>query len=293
MKKILSLTLALLFICSAFAVLADDIGIKLNGDYINCDVAPFIVEGRTLVPLRAISEGMGYDVLWDGEEQSVTVNNNATGSYIKLNIGSCNVNTNAGAKEISVAPRIYENRTMVPIRVISETLGCEVYWDNQNRDVIITTVGTPYTHIDDSPFDVTVSGSTLYVVLCNENISLRYYPEDDAKVKAEIPLFDSVTFISDFGNGFYYVKYNDKYGFINGYYTSEFEPQVYVGDALVVNCNSSITLRSAANTSGAEIMQIPLGETVHVLSAEYGDFKLISYNGRKGWVLSNYLSDIK
>ena len=293
MKKIISCLLIIIIVSCAVPAFADDIAIKLNGCEIYCDTAPFIVEGRTLVPLRAISEGMGYDVIWDGENMSVTINNNATGAYIILYIGSCNVYTNYGEKEISVAPRIYNDRTMVPIRVISETLGCEVYWDDQNRDVLITTVGTPYTHVEDSPYDITVSGASLCAVLCDEYISLREQPSADANVITEIPLFDGFKFISDMGNGFYYVEYCGNYGYINGYYTSEFEPQVFEGRAQVVKCNTSITMRTAANTSAREIMQVPLGAVVDKLFPERAGFRLISYNGRKGWVLQSYLSDIQ
>lgn len=293
MKKIISCFLIVLIVCFLLPVMADDIAIKLNGIDIYCDVQPFIIEGRTLVPLRAISEGMGYDVLWDGGNMSVTINNIATGAYIVLFIGSCNVNTNEGSKEISVAPRIYENRTMVPIRVISETLGCEVYWDDMNRDVLITTVGTPYTYIEDSPFDITVSGASIFAVNCNECISLREAPSANADVITEIPLCDSFTFVSDMGNGFYYVSYYGQYGYINGYYTSEFEPQVYAGRAEVVNCNTSVTMRTAANTSAREIMQIPLGAGVEKLYGELNGFQLVGYEGRKGWVLQSYLSDIQ
>lgn len=292
MKRILSVCLVCLLFAS-FAVSADDIGIKLNGDYIYCDAAPFIVEGRTLVPLRAISEGMGYDVIWSADDMSVTINNVATGAFIKLFIASCTVNTNKGSFEISVAPRIYNDRTMVPIRVISETLGCEVYWDDANKDVYISTVGKPYTYIDDSPYDLTLSGACLFAVLCNENISLREAPSADAAVICEIPLYDAMTFISDIGNGFYYVRYYNLYGYVNGYYTSEFEPQVFEGRAEVVNCSTSITMRTAANTEAKEIMQIPLGAVVIKNFNERNGFKLVSYGGRKGWVLKSYLSDIQ
>ena len=293
MKKKLTICFAFLFLFTAITVSADDIGIELNSDYVYCDVSPFIIEGRTLVPLRAISEGMGYDVYWNGEEQSVTINNNATSAFIKLYIGSCNVDTSYGTMEISVAPRIYENKTMVPIRVISEVLGCEVYWDDTNRDVLITTVGTPYTYIEDSPYDITVSGASIFAVLCDECISLRDAPSSDANVISEIPLFDTMTFISDMGNGFYYVCYYGQYGYINGYYTSEFEPQVYEGRAQVVNCNTSITMRTAANTSAREIMQVPLGAVVVKNIGKHNGFRLVSYGGRKGWVLESYLIDIQ
>ena len=37
------------------------------------DVAPFITNGRTLVPVRAISEALGATVGWNNDTRTVTI----------------------------------------------------------------------------------------------------------------------------------------------------------------------------------------------------------------------------
>ena len=68
MKKFLSMVLALAMVISCFSCVAlaeDEIKITLNGKSLIMDQPPVIVEGRTLVPLRAIFEALGATVSWD------------------------------------------------------------------------------------------------------------------------------------------------------------------------------------------------------------------------------------
>jgi len=74
MKKILFMTLALILMLSAFSVsAAEDIGVWLNGEKLEFDVNPIIINGRTLVPLRVISECMGADVSWEQSTGKVNI----------------------------------------------------------------------------------------------------------------------------------------------------------------------------------------------------------------------------
>ncbi len=75
-KKIVSLILSLVLILSCVAPLsasASGISVTLNGNYITFDQPPIIMNGRTLVPVRAIFEAMGFTVLWDNVNQIVNV----------------------------------------------------------------------------------------------------------------------------------------------------------------------------------------------------------------------------
>ena len=45
----------------------------VNGKEIKLDVAPYIVNGRTLVPIRFISETFGAEVIWDSTTKTVTI----------------------------------------------------------------------------------------------------------------------------------------------------------------------------------------------------------------------------
>ena len=72
MKKIISLLLAICLLISVNTTIfaSDPISVTLDGNYIEFDVHPQIINGRTMVPIRAIFEKMGAVVEWDGNTSS-------------------------------------------------------------------------------------------------------------------------------------------------------------------------------------------------------------------------------
>jgi len=82
-------------------------------------------------------------VEWDPENQIVNVRNGS--SFVSLQIGFKFAGVNGAVKVLDVAPFIYNGRTYVPLRFISEALGKEVRWDDQNRVVYIETGVESYT----------------------------------------------------------------------------------------------------------------------------------------------------
>lgn len=114
----------------------------LNDEMKSMDVAPMILEGRTLLPIRYVAEALGALVGWEAKEQKVTIN--FKGTVIELWIGKnlATVNgewklidpTNPNVKPITIPP----GRTMLPIRFIAENLGCKVDWDPNLKEVKIT-----------------------------------------------------------------------------------------------------------------------------------------------------------
>lgn len=102
-----------------------------------CDQPPVIVEDRTLVPLRAIFEALGAEVYWDNDARSVTATKEDT--TIFLAIGSSVLYKNGEATYMDVPGQIINDRTMVPVRAVSESFGAKVYWDNDTRTVRVYT----------------------------------------------------------------------------------------------------------------------------------------------------------
>lgn len=100
------------------------------------DPAPILVEGNTLVPLRAIAERLGAKVTWNQAEQAVTLTNKD--SVIHLKIGERRASLNNQAIELEVAPQLIDWVTMVPVRFISESFAAEVDWDQVMQTVIIS-----------------------------------------------------------------------------------------------------------------------------------------------------------
>lgn len=115
----------------------DYIEIYIDDNQVFPDSAPMIVEGRTLVPIRAIAEEMGYDVKWIGEEQKVVITDSET--TLEFVIGG-NVAYKNSTEEIilDVPATIYADRTYLPLRAVGEALGAKVEWDGDNIAVDIT-----------------------------------------------------------------------------------------------------------------------------------------------------------
>ena len=94
-----------------------------------------ISEGRTLVPLRVIFEALGAEVLWDDSTKTVTASKD--GTEISLTIGSPEMKVNGASVSLDVPGRISDGRTMVPLRAVSESLGCNVAWSNMGKIVSV------------------------------------------------------------------------------------------------------------------------------------------------------------
>lgn len=114
-----------------------DLTLLVDGQDITSLSAPVIVNDRTLVPVRFVSESLGADVEWDGEAYTVTITRNDR--VIFLTIGSRLVEYDNGASCIisDVAPMIINDRTYVPIRLISNAFGIGISWDGETRTVSV------------------------------------------------------------------------------------------------------------------------------------------------------------
>ncbi len=111
-------------------------GEKKAIDSENADVVPVITEeGRTIVPLRFISENFGADVAWDGDTREITITLGDT--VIKMTIDSTTYTVNGEEKTLDAPAQIYNDRTMVPVRAVLAGLSKQLYWEGENQLVII------------------------------------------------------------------------------------------------------------------------------------------------------------
>ena len=106
------------------------------GKTVNNDVAPKIVNDRTMLPARFVVESLGGTITWDGDNQQVTIVQDDTTIVITIGASTALVNGESVALD---SPAFIENdRTYMPIRFISENLGADVDWDEDGQQVIIT-----------------------------------------------------------------------------------------------------------------------------------------------------------
>ena len=110
----------------------------INGKYLmNLEVDPMEKDGRILVPLRAIFEELGAQIKWDESTSTVTGTKGLT--TIVLRVDSADAFVNGQAKILDVPATVVENRTLVPVRFISESLGAKVEWLESSKTVNIST----------------------------------------------------------------------------------------------------------------------------------------------------------
>lgn len=105
----------------------------LTDKEVKFDTPPVIKNGRTLIPLRAVAEGMDADVTYDAEKHTVTIEKD--GKIIELDLTKGTVLVNGETQEIDVPAEIMNNRTMVPLRFIAEQLGLKVQWEQETQTV--------------------------------------------------------------------------------------------------------------------------------------------------------------
>lgn len=185
MKKFLSLIMCLFMMFSICVNVSADneINVFVNASEIEFDVEPTIIDGRTMVPLRAIFEALGASVEWDNETRSVT--SVKGGTYVSLSIDSNVINVNGVDKALDVPAQIVQDRTLVPVRAISEAFDCSVEWVNETRSVLIYTSTqvivdvSSIPHYTNSPYTVINNNVPFFDVNEFSANSFEYYSSLD------------------------------------------------------------------------------------------------------------------
>ena len=95
MKKIFCLVLLMILIVPTYAlnsvkidkkdVKVLDANVLVNGSPIQSDFTPYVTKGRTFVPVRELTEGLGAEVNWDGENMTVEIKFGEKTILLKIN----------------------------------------------------------------------------------------------------------------------------------------------------------------------------------------------------------------
>lgn len=134
MKKLLAAVLTVFMFMGANCF-AKDINVTLSGEKVEFDVQPVKENDRVLVPMRAIFEKLGATVNWDDETSTAIAVKGDKVIIIQIDNSKAFVNTEI--KELDVPARLISDRTLVPIRFVSEALDCNVDWNEDEQTVII------------------------------------------------------------------------------------------------------------------------------------------------------------
>ncbi|WP_108831811.1 copper amine oxidase N-terminal domain-containing protein [Aedoeadaptatus coli] len=173
MKKLATLLLCLLLLPSAaLAKGPDPIAIYVNGRELRVEeAAPVIRHNRTFLPLRAVTEELGYTVAWNGDKKEVTLTKGD--ASVVMTIGKKSYRMGDKEAAMDVAPYLEHNRTFIPARYLGEATGLPVQWMPKAR---IVTVGS-YPQ-KDAPASRTVDR----VIFCGQLLDTSGYVEKAGKV---------------------------------------------------------------------------------------------------------------
>ncbi len=113
-----------------------------NSEVSFTDQTPEIVDGRTLVPVRAVFEKAGASVEWDAETSTATLKKDDYTVSIKL--GEAYLTKNSVPTAIDVPACMLNDRLSIPVRAIAEAMDFGVSWNTTKNSVLINTSGKTY-----------------------------------------------------------------------------------------------------------------------------------------------------
>lgn len=131
---VLVLALSMLLSVSIPAMGADAIAVKVDGKKIELDVAPVIEKSRTLIPIRAVVEELGGNVIFNASTQAISIN--TADQEVKLTLNSKQALVNGASQELEVPAKAVDGRTLVPLRFVGEALGADVAYDAASKPLM-------------------------------------------------------------------------------------------------------------------------------------------------------------
>ena len=222
-RKVLSVVILVISLVAVFPLLAQadtaftigSLNYRSGGEDYTIDVAPQIVSGRTLLPVRYLAESCGAQVEWEPQSQVVTLKADKT--TIQLTIGSKQEMVNGQAVEMDVAPVIIAGRTMLPARWVAEKIGQQVSWNAKSRTV-------------------TIFPQKAYIQVSAANV--RQLPDQSSKLLRTLQQYTNIQVLDDV-NGWYKINLpSGGSGWIAGWLTtpaSSQSPQLFEGMGVWTN----------------------------------------------------------
>jgi hypothetical protein len=139
MKKFLRagvLLLSIFVLASGTALAAPPkIAVIVNDAAVNTDVAPYIKDGTTIVPLNVVQQIPGISVKWDNASKTITIARN--GETVTLVAGQKTSTIGSKKVTLAVASSLEKGRVMVPLRFIAESANAHIIWNSNTRTIYV------------------------------------------------------------------------------------------------------------------------------------------------------------
>lgn len=114
---------------------APSVHVYLQQEKLQWEQQPYIEQGNTMVPMRALFEKLGFTVTW--EQATETAMAKKGDLALSLSINKTTADVNQTLFYLEVAPQIKDGSTFIPLRFVSEAAGADVSWEESTRTVHI------------------------------------------------------------------------------------------------------------------------------------------------------------
>lgn len=186
MRRFLSVVLTVIMTMGCLSVpniafAAEIIPVYLNGEQIafdSNDAQPQIFSSRTYVPIRKTAESLGLTIDWNSKTETLTFTRE--GITIAHTMRSDIVYVNGSPKKFDTKSINKNNRTLMPVRMLAESIGADVQWDNTKRCVTITTENPTITSASASE-TLVASGTEITLTAIAQGASAVKFVDADTK----------------------------------------------------------------------------------------------------------------
>ena len=227
-----------------------EITVTLDGKALSFDVPPQIINNRTMVPLRAIFEALGASVDWNQETKTVTSTKGDT--TIKLTIDSNTMYVNGNTVTLDTPACVVNDRTLVPVRAISEAYKTKVDWNGDTKTVIISNINSESNEMSQSTStsNIEQSSENAYTILKQYIMTEGTYIEE----QKNFGFFEKTGYNQDIC--FVFTPEPEYAGIIYTYEKGNYTAQVII--QIHENTQPSALVKITSNITGGE--QMMLGE---------------------------------
>lgn len=188
MRRIVGLIMTVIMALGCFGIsgstavfAAEIIPVYLNGEQIvfdSNDAQPQIFSKRTYVPIRKTAESLGLSIDWNSKTETLTFTRDAV--TIAHTMRSDIVYVNGNPVRFDTKSINKNNRTLMPVRMLAESIGADVKWDDTKRSVYITT-STPKVTSANASQTVVASGTEITITAKATDASALKFVDSDTK----------------------------------------------------------------------------------------------------------------
>ncbi len=233
LKKVATITVLGVLLSSVPVVQAQqEISVYVNGQKLQFETPPVIIDGTTLVPMRALFEALGAEVSWNDDTQ--TAIGSKQGVFVSVEIGKEYISRCSIDIPVETPARIIDGNTMIPLRIVSESFGLSVSWSDVTNSIYMYDTGS----IQSIPWgdtltycgEVSNNAANGYGIIYNNKSEFYYYEMGyfkDNVILEGVYFGTYITFTGEFEDGLpcygtmYYTITED---------TTESSPSSYTGE---------------------------------------------------------------